>query len=236
MFKDREGINHRNEQAQKENLAALADIVRTTRACSDARKQVLVGYLPDRDAAPHIPVHLLCDYRDTDNARITEKRICRCLCYFNRKDAEQKQKCEACGFPWKKENISSYRILDYEVPMPVVIQGVGGIDLVLRDTEDEFLLAVEVKPENSSESLARMFAEILTYCDLVDYRLPAVDAQKTLRPAICFFRNSKQWEDFLRLQNDPNLQAIRKEVSVFYITYDAKTVCFHDADREPICG
>ena len=218
LFKDRDGINHRNMGAQLENLSALAEIVKTTDLSTDARKRALLGFVP-KSEKPHAPHHVMCDYDgEADGERVTEKRICRCMYYFNCGDPEQEAKCATCGFPWKKRNGNlSLGILDYEVPMPCVVEGVGGIDILAWSVDDS-VYAVEMKPENSSESLARMIAEILTYCELAGYEVQGEDSV-FVKPAICFFENSKQHRDFEKLKDCDAFIEASAEVTVFVLSY-----------------
>lgn len=218
MFKDREGINHRNMDAQLRNLSDLAEIVKSTDPKTDARKKALLGFVP-KNGKPHVPNHTMCDYdNENDSVRITEKRICRCMHYFNCDDPAQRAKCEACKFPWKKRNVGRYGILDYEVPMPCAIDGVGGIDLLVWSVDD-FVAAVEVKPEGSDESLARMISEIMTYCEMADYEIQGTDV--LMNPAICFFEGSKQHEDFEKLKDCDEFLEASAEVVVFMVSYDS---------------
>ena len=73
--------------------------------------------------------------------------------------------------------------------------------------------AVEVKPQNSSETLVRMFAEILTYTTDYDYK-----------PAICFFEGSKQMKDYETLMAEKNedLSYLCKYIKVFYFATEQK--------------
>lgn len=220
LFKDKEGINHRGMDAQLRNLSELAEIVKNTEPNTDARKQALFGFVP-KSGKPHAPNHAMCDYdNERDSRRTTEKRICRCMYYFNCDDPGQRAKCKTCEFPWKKRNASeNYELLDYEVPMPCVVDGVGGIDLLAWSVDDA-VYGIEVKPKDSGESLARMIAEIMTYCELAGYEVQGWTAVP-MQPAICFFKGSKQHEDFERLKNCVEFLEASAEVVVLMLSYDA---------------
>ena len=92
------------------------------------------------------------------------------------------------------------------------LQKVGGMDLILDDT-----YAVEVKPQSSSETLTRMFAEIITY---------TLDCAAGYKPAICFFEDSQQMKDFEKYRYNPDLQFIIKFIKIFY---------FKITKMSPIC-
>lgn len=205
--------------AQLRNLSDLAEIVKASDPRTDARKQALLGYVPEKGKR-HVPDHSMCEYDDAkDGDKVTEKRICRCMHYFNCDNSDQKAKCEACGFPWKKRNASdNLWILDYEVPVPYVVDGVGGIDL-LAFTLDDYVYAIELKPENSNESLARMISEIMTYCEMTDYEVGRSNVP--VLPAICFFEGSKQHEDFKNLKDCDAFLEASAEVCVFMLSYDS---------------
>ncbi len=93
--------------------------------------------------------------------RITEKRLCRCMYYFNRKDCQKN--CTQCAFRARFQIVGEYQVVDYEVPAGCAGKGIGEIDLILR--RGETLYAAEVKPyrRKTPERLLRMAAEILTY-------------------------------------------------------------------------
>lgn len=65
---------------------------------------------------------------------------------------------------------------------------------------------------NSKETLARMFAEILTYT--LEYE------NGVRKPAICFFegKEQKQWTEYCKLKEEGNvdLEYIEKYVKVYY--------------------
>ena len=134
--------------------------------------------------------------------------------YYNLDNSNAK--CADCLFtaPWK--NVGDYEILDYEVPMPTVWNKVGGIDLLLKNKQDDTIYAVEVKPEKSKETLVRMVAEILTYVEISDYQ---VEKYGKVKPAICFFKDSIQWKDYDTYKDDPYFKIMMNQVEVFYITH-----------------
>lgn len=206
LYKDKANINHRNKKTYDSNLKDLANLVRNAEKNSNGwplLREKLLGNI-EKSKKTNL-AHNYCDFpkRNYKSDRVTEKRICRCMKYYG----QDKDLCSGCKFKQKWNNIGGeYRITDYEVPMEYVIPKVGGIDLLINDQ-----YATEIKPEGSSETLVRMFAEILTY---------TIDNSYT--PAICFFEGSKQMEDFQKYKKDNNedLELLMKYVNVFYITYN----------------
>lgn len=232
LYKDRDGINHRNWKAYQENLHDLAERLRN---CSslDGDCFLLEGAAVDKTRPHHPNREKDCDFlkNPSDNIDRTEKRICRCMYYY------QKDKCVGCQFEHKMElqNSSRYEIKDYEVPMKFVMGQIGGIDLEIFDKKSGITYAAEVKPYWNTESLVRMIAEILTYT--ID---KVVD---TYQPAICFFKNadSIQAKDFCKeeIQKNPDFQYLMQYVQVFYITYEQDGNVYkytiHDNREEPLC-
>ncbi len=220
MFKDGE-INRRNRADYGTNLRAFAQAIR-------AGKEELERFLLEGAALEpyeHIPDHTRCTYGKNPTLAVTEKRLCRCM-YFYGKTAE----CERCPFPEKRKNgTPEIHIVDYERPTPYKAASLGGIDLVWERHGETY--AVEVKPPNSTETLIRMVAEILTYT----WGSPGC------RPAICFFRYdsagkaSKQWQEYLNWKDDPDFQVMMGTVRLFYITQDGARFYIHDGEGEPIC-
>ncbi len=239
MFKDHDKINQRTQLVYASNIRALANAVREYGLQSkELRLFLLEGAEPEK--TPHCPNHNGCSYRNAekpaDQISVTEKRICRCMYYFNRPDSTktQRAKCERCDFPGKRRNISSYTVLDYEVPMPYVVRGAGGIDLLVQ-SPDSKIYAVEVKPDDSKETLVRMIAEILTYCEISDYSVVNHGHLLPVHPAICFFKNSQQWDDYIEMQRDPDLLYLLGKIKLFYIAQDDVSFTIHDAEENPIC-
>ncbi len=205
------------------NLKCLADHI----VKGDYEEQMLPQ--EQRNKYPHKDEHIACDFNKNDDPKkTTEKRICRCLCYYN-KDSHI-QKCSECDFTFKKKNIGSIHIVDYEVPTLFNTKGVGGIDWLLCN--DQELIATEVKPPDSTETLVRMIAEILTYKIGTAYR-----------PAICFFKHtkdkiklSKQCQDYIKIKDTDEFHTIVKKtkLKVLYITFDDNSFIIHDTETEPL--
>ena len=223
LYKDKANIKQRTESVQINNLNELSDIVQNSSPNSVDRKTLLWLDSIEPDPTPHNPDHRKCDYKSgSDSEKETEKRICRCMYYYNKGDAQQAEVCKKCVMEWKSRiNRSDYEILDYEVPMPTVTENVGGIDLLVQDVMNpEKVCAVEVKPEDSKETLARMMAEILTYCEITGYKVANNGKTLSVKPAICFFEGSKQYNDYLKLKDLPAVKNLLTEITVFSITYD----------------
>ena len=231
LYKDKAGINYRNKAAQIDNLNELVKIVEETSSNSEERKVALWLDSLEPNSQKHNPVHKKCGYKiGVDSEEPNEKRICRCMYYFNNGNAEQETVCETCNIGWKsRKNISDYKILDHEVPMPTVSKGVGGIDLVLQDLNNPGdIYATEVKPEDSDESIPRMIAEILTYCEMTGYQIVNDGETIPVKPAICFFKGSKQYQDFFNMDDMPAIHKLLKEIKVFYIECNGDSFTIHD--------
>lgn len=232
MFKDKADINHRNKVDYTNNLAILADAVRGGR-------QVLRTLLMDGNVETysHSPDHTVCTYSPEKSPRVTEKRLCRCIYFLNNSsvDDQQKSKCAACKFPLSKLRLDGgYHIEDYEVASPCNKH--SGIDLIWSRSGE--LYAVEVKPANSTETILRMAAEILTYT----LSLAENDKYGKAVPAICFYQKtsdgklSAQWREYLAWMDNEDFKTITECVRVFYFTQDSDSLTIHDTKEEPICG
>ena len=174
-------------------------------------------------AAAHMPRHAACDYKSSDNRRVTEKRLCRCMYYYNL--TPRQSSCENCDFPCKRKNVGRFAICDYEVPLPKVWKEAGGIDLMLREvSRPDVFYSVEVKPPSSSETLVRMAAEILTYAQIGGGQA-VISTGQTVRflPGICFFEGSAQAKDYEKYKDDRDFQVILTRVGVFVIRCTDKT-------------
>ena len=217
-YKDSYGINHRSAIVDK--LKELANIV-----CEDNYDEVLLPH--PRKRYCHADEHVRCSLDQTNAEKITEKRICRCWNYYNKNC--HMIKCGVCQFGFKRKNVGDIKILDYEVPTVFSMEKLGEIDWLLDDGGKT--LATEVKPPESTETIVRMVAEILTYTIGTPYT-----------PAICFFKTTmnggttKQCDDYLKFNNNDDFLAIKKKTGlrVLYITFDDNNFIIHNAEKEPI--
>jgi hypothetical protein len=211
LFKDEREMNHKSKL--KQNLACIEKLIRTAGGVC-GNNPILVEKLLGgaRTEKKHHPDHALCD--GCDSERMTEKRMCRCMYYFNSPEKKAVSNCDGCKLKYKWKNVGKIDIVEYEYPTEYVSETVGGIDLIIRDGEQEY--AVEVKPEKSSETLARMFAEILTYT--LEYENGARE------PAICFFEGSEQWKEYfkLKLEGNKSLEYIEQFIKVYYFKVQEK--------------
>lgn len=199
LFKDDRRINHRSNYLEMAH--ELASLIKKAIEENDFARY----FLDDSKIKEqmHVPVHDGCGFKETDSDRNTEKRICRCMFYYR----DSCEKCTICHLSQKYRNVSKrFSIVDAEVPTEFVIESCGGIDLIVRDEEDEQNYAVEVKPKYSKETLVRMIAEILTYTIGTNYR-----------PAIAFFGKSRQDKDYNNLQENDDFKYILEQVDVFRI-------------------
>ncbi len=238
MFKDRD-LNHSNEKDYQANLKVLAEAIRQG-------DQALTGLLWDGiPPTLYEPGHKLskahsaCSHRKSDSTTVDEKRVCRCMRFYN----GGSPKCQACTFPAKRANgTPAFQFTDYEYPTLYNVPKLGGIDLVW--TWHGKTYAVEVKPPNSDETLIRMVSEILTY----------TWHDSRYQPAICFFKYkwdkdtfqstqelSEQAKEYLRYRDNPDFpgrndfQAMMECVHLFYITLDEGHFYIHDEESEPLC-
>ncbi len=231
LYKDKANINQRGIPVQIDNLNELSNVIENSSPNSADRKTLLWIDDLNPDADPHNPSHRKCDYKSgIDSEKDTEKRICRCMYYYNSGDEQQADICKNCVMDWKsRKNNSEYKILDYEVPMPYVTDNVGGIDLLIQDVMNpENVYATEVKPEESKETLARMMAEILTYCEITKYKVVNNGEELSVKPAICFFEGSKQYGDYMKLKELPAMKKLLTEITVFCIKYDSNSFTIVD--------
>lgn len=229
-FKDNRELNRRSVKDQLANMELLADCIRAEEENGNERYNFLLkGY--SQETKEHKPDHTVCSAIKEDNSpnKITEKRICRCMNYYSKESAQ----CKNCKLERKFQNAGkNYFVAEYEVPTRYVIEGVGGIDLVIKDARSGVEYAVEIKsPKKNSETLTRMIAEILTYtAGMLD----------KYKPAICFFEGSTQYKDFCNdaIRSDENFQYLLTQVDVFYITYTEKDgivdYVIHSHKEEPL--
>lgn len=182
------------------------------------KNEMFNGMIPPKNQDRN-PSHRECDSTNgekdpenkTDPEKETEKRICRCMRYYD----EHSTKCMNCPLKrkWKRDTSSNIKVIEYEWPMEYVIRGVGGIDLLLEYGNE--IYAVETKrPEGNSDTISLMIAEILTYtCDNDDYL-----------PAIAVFENGFHHRKIKRLIKEKNKDflAITKFIPVFLIKYETK--------------
>ncbi len=205
LFKDSKLVIHKS--SQKEALKEIGKLIRESKQIEEAenrinylRKHLLNGQISETS---HKPNHEKCERPKTD--RVTEKRICRCMRYYNQESAL----CKECPLSNKWRNLGKIKITDFEVPMMHKYVNVGGMDLIF-----DRKYAVEVKPPKSTETLARMFAEILTYTIETD-----PDGNQYV-PAICIFNTegNSQMEQFKELMKERNedLLYIIENIKVFY--------------------
>lgn len=201
LFKDSEKITQINEEAYTYSWKKMAEILEIGITDKQILREFFLGN--NNSEQKHFPKHDKCSgLNKSDNSRITEKRICRCMYYFD----ENNKKCKNCILEKKWKNIGKLPVVEYEWPTKTVLKGVGGMDLIIQDGEKKY--ALEVKPQDSTESISRMVAETLTY---------TLDCDKGYLPGICFFENSQQMSDYLKYKNNVDFQYILRFVKVYFI-------------------
>ncbi len=208
MYKDRPEVNQRNDTVYSQVLKEEALFIKKYYTAKENKNILKEVFLPDSELSIpkgkgtklHYPKHEKCSgIRIGDSTKLTEKRICRCMFYYGKKPV----KCQNCLLINKWQNVGEIQVKEYEWPTMHVYKKTGGMDLILDDK-----YAVEVKPVDSTETLTRMIAEILTY---------TLDCAREYKPGICFFEGSKQMEDFEKYRNNEDLQYILKYVRPFFI-------------------
>ena len=208
LYKDRPEVNHRNDSAYSQFFKEEALFLKKYYATKENKDVLREVFLPDSQLSVpkskgtklHYPKHEYCSsISKTDSTRLNEKRICRCMFYYGKRPL----KCQNCLLINKWQNVGKIEVTEYEWPTIQVYNETGGIDLILDNK-----YAVEVKPVDSTETLTRMIAEILTY---------TLDCAKEYKPGICFFEGSKQMEDFEKYRSNSDFQYILKYVRPFFI-------------------
>ncbi len=197
LLKDEITINQRNDNQYRENIIKLGNFIKKGEQNGFDDVFLDKSFITNKK---HVDSHEMCGMNsEKDSSKLTEKRICRCMYYFNSNKRNDIQ-CNSCRLKKKYKNISNeYIITNAEVPTKRVINSCGGIDLIINDE-----YAVEVKPKNSTETLVRMITEIYTY---------TIDSEKNYKRAIAFFKGSKQETDYYKYKEE--LNEILNNVSVF---------------------
>lgn len=206
LLKDAKEIRHISNVDKA--LNRIANILRNMpneepQRISYLRKVFLEGQISEKPSKPN---HNEC--KKCNSSRTTEKRICRCMKYYG----FDMNECMSCELEKKWKNIGSIYVVDYEVPMKHAYDKVGGIDLIIQTDEGKY--AVEIKPpKGNKESIARMFAEILTYTIEPD------TDDNYYHPAIGLFNlnNNFQMKQFIEKKDNPDLEYILKYITVFII-------------------
>jgi len=193
-FKDR--IRKAYSEEQAEQILQVLDN-------SEKLRELLLGTAKYWPYAGDYVVGNHTECKGTATETLTEKRICRCLYYWN---SDHTKHCDTCKYQQGRCRINgNYRIKDYEVPAYYDGEGIGEIDLLIEGPEG--IYATEVKPpQGNSECILRMIAEILTY---------TLDSNKGCRKAIAFFENTPQSEEYNALTPKVKALLIRADIAVF---------------------
>ena len=195
---------------ERKFLKELAKMCKEAHKREEINKKIFLDYLVDPDSSNGkelTPDHKCCNGFDDTPRSGGEKQICHCMFYYNN---DKPKKCKTCkSIRWK--NVGDIRVEEFEYPTKYDIDGVGGIDLILKDKD--IIYGAEVKLHGSNETVSRMVAEILTYY--------AVDNTIKYEPAIAVFRNSNQDKVITALEKEKNRDwfEIKSLVRVFVIDY-----------------
>ena len=214
LYKDYQKINCNEKLVYSSNLKEIADFIQESNNHKDIlRKKLLWDKIQKEEQNPE---HTSCAGKKKNDLK--EKTICRCMYHYNSKNSN-KSICNNCSLKPKWRNVSrDVTILEYEYPTTKKYENVGGMDLILEYKNQ--IYATEIKPENSNETLARMFAEILTYTqDTNMLEKEGFMNGRKANPAICFFEGSKQNKDFKKYKSELEdiMNIICKTISVFII-------------------
>lgn len=207
MYKDSKKVTNKTnlENAISEMASFLRNLSQDTQEKKQALKQMFLNIEAKKNKT-HTPNHSKCNgFKVSHTGTTKEKRMCHCMFYYMQNNL--KKCCDKCKIEQKWKNVGIIQVTEFEIPTTNVYTGVGGMDLIFDNK-----YAVEVKPPKSEETLARMFAEILTYTS--DF------AEEKYKPAICLFKNSVQMNQFDELRSNPktkdDLDVITQAVKVFY--------------------
>ena len=183
LVKDEKTINQRGKETYIKNCEKVYEYIIDAEKNNNYEEFFLdKSFITEKE---HIPNREMCGMKEKDSSKLTEKRICRCMFYYNEKDKKNSDQCFKCKLNNKYKNISKdYIITDAEKPTKKVINSCGGIDLILKDKKGKEY-AVEVKPPKSQETLVRMVAEIYTY---------TIEYPQYIK-SIAFFAGSQQEKD-----------------------------------------
>lgn len=218
----------KNDDCVEKSLKDLASICKEAYRYEDGvmkkDKEVIIKKMFDGekplDKKRKAPKHKECDFiKDLNNPKKninpkneTEKRICRCMYYYGKNP----EYCNDCPLKhrWVPGQDSNIKVVNYEWPMPYVVEGVGGIDLLLQ--EGDVIYAVETKrPEGNKDTISLMFAEIMTYT----YEC----FEKEYVPAIAVFENGFHYRKIKKLiKKNKDFKDIIKYIPVFLIKYKEK--------------
>ena len=193
-FKDR--IRKAYSEEQAEQILQVLDN-------SEKLRELLLGTAKYWPYAGDYVVGNHTECKGTATETPTEKRICRCLYYWN---SDHTKHCDTCKYQQGRCRINgNYRIKDYEVPAYYDGDGIGEIDLLIESPEG--IYATEVKPpQGNSECILRMIAEILTY---------TLDYDKDYRKAIAFFENTPQSKEYSELTPKVKKLLAKASIAVF---------------------
>ena len=201
LLKDEKTINHRNEKTYIENCKKLYEKIKEAEQNNNFEEIFFdKKFITNKT---HTDNHSFCGMKKKDFDVITEKRICRCMFHYD----EDEDQCLVCPLKYKYKNISTkYEIEDAERPTKSVIKTCGGIDLIIKEKNNNIkTYAVEVKPKYNTESIVRMIAEIYTY---------TIEFPSYIK-SIAFFEGSQQEKDYLKYKNNEYFKKIINKVTVF---------------------
>jgi len=114
------------------------------------------------------------------------------------------------------------KAFDYQVPLKKIqTDDAGKIDLVSYDKKSNRIYLIEVKKQESKETLLRGVFEIATYYQLLNkenfigsYEELEKFNNKDIQKAVLIFKESTQYQEVQNLENNPNLKKLVEELDI----------------------
>ena len=210
LFKERARKKSFSEQLTRELVAALGGTAEDLTSLLLGIKGTPVLYSEKGEYKDGDHAEIQCKGFDSGPLEQREKRLCKCLYYFNN---NRTQNCDSCQFH-DRYKLKGFSIIDYEVPSFYYAPKIGEIDLVIKYENENY--ATEVKPyAGNEEPLIRMIAEIMTYTD---------GYEDKFKKAIGFFENSPQHDEYKALPADSKLKELldAAQITVFLFKRDTR--------------
>lgn len=245
FYKDNKEVNNETQySSEAENFWNKIEKGIVLRECLNIPKE-LVENKSGQNGWEHIECKPVLSENEGKYKNDDETRLCRCFHFrnVNNNSGCKREKC-VIGYYEKNYILNNCNVLDHEVRTEYRISGIGRFDLILEYKKTNY--AVEVKPQNSPETILRMILEILTYdfCNCYNKDNPddynhnkeraiiknnkADDNDKMksgiyYELGIAFFQESKQYHQFEehKKNQDVIIKILKKyKISVFIISKD----------------
>lgn len=126
------------------------------------------------------------------------------------KDTGERERNIAKALVKKRYELKGIGIpFDFEIPLSQREDGVGKIDLVAKDDTNRIFYLIELKDDDSKESLLRAALEIFTYSkqlNEVQFKSEFILNEYTLKKCIILFKGTEPANMAERLKDLPNLK------------------------------